>query len=79
MFFLWEPRAPKGFFYQPHFSRELPRLELMEEDGLVVCAADGSLRATDLGRLLIRNVAAVFDAYLAEQQKQEKPIFSRTV
>jgi hypothetical protein len=32
-----------------------------------------------LGRLLVRNVAMTFDAYLADQQKGEKPMFSKTV
>jgi oxygen-independent coproporphyrinogen-3 oxidase len=31
-----------------------------------------------LGRLIIRNIAMCFDAYL-EQMMKERPIFSRTV
>jgi len=34
---------------------------------------------TPLGRLLVRNIAMAFDAYLADQQKGEKPMFSKTV
>ena len=39
----------------------------------------GGIRLTSLGRLLVRNVAATFDAYLADQQRDERPKFSRTV
>ena len=42
-------------------------------------ADDGSLRVTPLGRLLVRNVAMVFDAYLGDQRKTGKPLFSKTV
>jgi hypothetical protein len=34
---------------------------------------------TPLGRLLVRNIAMTFDAYLADQQKGEQPMFSKTV
>ena len=48
-------------------------------DGLVERDTDGSLRVTPLGRLLVRNVAMVFDAYLSEQKKVGTPLFSKTV
>jgi oxygen-independent coproporphyrinogen-3 oxidase len=69
-------------FEQPFASRfasELKQLEPIVADGLVECAPDGSLVVTPLGRLLVRNIAMVFDAYLADQQKGEKPMFSKTV
>ena len=34
---------------------------------------------TPLGRLLVRNVAMAFDAYLPEQQRAGARLFSRTV
>jgi hypothetical protein len=34
---------------------------------------------TPLGRLLVRNVAMAFDAYLPEQQRESARLFSRTV
>ena len=46
---------------------------------VVTRAEDGSLVVTPLGRLLVRNVAMVFDAYLPEQRKAGKPMFSKTV
>jgi oxygen-independent coproporphyrinogen-3 oxidase len=48
-------------------------------DGLVSVGGDGSILVKPLGRLLVRNIAMHFDAYLEEQQKSGKPMFSKTV
>lgn len=61
------------------FADELARLAPLEADGLVVREPDGSLRVTPLGRLVVRNVAMAFDAYLPDQQRAERPLFSQTV
>jgi oxygen-independent coproporphyrinogen-3 oxidase len=61
------------------YARELASLEPAVRDGLVTRAADGSLAITPLGRLLVRNVAMAFDAYLPEQQKAGRRVFSQTV
>ena len=45
-----------------HFAAELGRLQALVEDGLVVLDAD-HIRLSAAGRLLMRNVAMVFDAY----------------
>jgi oxygen-independent coproporphyrinogen-3 oxidase len=77
-----EARAFEARFGAPlaeRFAAELARLAPFEADGLVVRSADGSFRATPLGRLVLRNVAMVFDAYLPEQQARAAPIFSQTV
>ena len=74
-----EFRDAFGEDFDAHFSSELPRLEPMIEDELVIREGDGSIRLTALGRLLVRNVAGVFDAYLPEQQRQEGNLFSKTV
>ena len=65
--------------FASRFARELRQLEPMVADALVERAPDGSLVVTSLGRLLVRNVAMVFDAYLADQQKSAQPMFSKTV
>jgi oxygen-independent coproporphyrinogen-3 oxidase len=65
--------------FASRFARELKQLEPIAADGLVEQAPDGSLVVTPLGRLLVRNIAMTFDAYLAEQQKGEQPMFSKTV
>jgi oxygen-independent coproporphyrinogen-3 oxidase len=72
-------RARFGEALASRFAGELDRLAAFEEDGLVVREGDGSFRATPLGRLLLRSVAAVFDAYLPAQRRQGRPLFSRTV
>ena len=61
--------------YQP----ELASLAPARADGLIELDADGSLRTTPLGRLLVRTVAMAFDAYLPDQQKSGTRIFSKTV
>jgi oxygen-independent coproporphyrinogen-3 oxidase len=53
-----------GICFDDYFAEELQRLQELIDEGLMV--ADGSaIRLTvPLGRLLVRVVAAVFDAYL---------------
>jgi oxygen-independent coproporphyrinogen-3 oxidase len=53
-------------------------LKELVDDGLVTF--DGHvLQVTPLGRLLVRNVAMMFDAYLPRHAKDKAPTFSRTV
>jgi len=48
-----------------YFARELDVMEDLAIDGLVTVADDGTVRVSKpLGRVLVRNVAAVFDGYL---------------
>jgi oxygen-independent coproporphyrinogen III oxidase len=61
------------------YGAELRSLEPAAEDGLVAIDADASLRVTPLGRLLVRNLAMAFDAYLPGQRRAGQRIFSRTV
>ena len=51
----------------------------MEADDLIERAAEGGLRVTPAGRLLVRNVAMAFDVYLPEQQRTGVRMFSKTV
>ena len=74
-----EFEAAFGQPFASRFASELQQLEPIAADGLVEQAPDGSLVVTPLGRLLVRNIAMVFDAYLADQQKGEQPMFSKTV
>jgi oxygen-independent coproporphyrinogen-3 oxidase len=64
-----------GIDFPAYFARELASLADMEADGLVERSSAG-LRVTDLGRLLIRNLAMRFDAY---QQPGQRGRFSRTI
>ncbi len=66
-----QPQRIEGRFgidFAGYFARELKIMAELERDGLVAldCAREGgAIRATmPLGRVLLRTVAAVFDAYL---------------
>jgi len=65
--------------FAERFAVELDRLEPFERDGLVIREGAGDFQTTDAGRLLVRNLAMIFDAYLEAQQRMEKPLFSKTV
>jgi oxygen-independent coproporphyrinogen-3 oxidase len=74
-----EFEAAFGRRFRQAYARELRSLEPAIADGLLASAPDGSLALSPLGRLLVRNVAMAFDAYLPEQQRSGRRIFSRTV
>ncbi len=65
--------------FASRFARELQQLVPFAADGLVELVPDGSIVVAPLGRLLVRNIAMVFDAYLADQKKGAQPMFSKTV
>jgi oxygen-independent coproporphyrinogen III oxidase len=52
--------------FNDYFETELPLLDALEADGLIKRWSDG-LEVTPLGRLLIRNIASVFDAHLRKK------------
>jgi len=54
--------AAHGIRFDEHFAAELARLDALEADGLVRRDAAG-IRVTPSGRLLLRAIAMVFDAY----------------
>ncbi len=60
--------------FKDYFSKDLPRLNEMEADGLLSINAN-SIQVMDKGKLLIRNICMVFDAYLASSKIQ----FSKTI
>ena len=64
-----------GIDFREYFSEELENLRELEEDGLIEVRED-SIRILPPGRLLIRNVAMVFDAYLKTKKELK---FSRTI
>jgi len=69
-----------GIRFADYFSRELSVLkDELRRDGLVTLETGDVIRATrPLGRVLMRNVAAVFDAYLDKEayRKGERNCFS---
>jgi len=66
-----------GIRFDEYFAEALAKLEEFVADGLLRIT-DEKLIVTDLGRLVIRNIAMCFDAHL-ERMLRERPIFSRTV
>ncbi len=59
--------ALTGIDFTRYFAEELNSLSDLEADGLIQTNAKG-LCVTELGRLLIRNIAVRFDAYNAKRQ-----------
>ncbi len=74
-----EFRERFGLEFAQRFARERAALEPFVADGLVAFEPEGGLRVTPLGRLVLRNVAMVFDAYLEGQRSGDRPLFSQTV
>ena len=62
--------------FHDHFAVELVNLEPMEADGLLEMSGN-SFTVTPRGRLLLRNIAMVFDEYL--QAPESQPRFSRVI
>lgn len=61
--------------FDSYFSYELQQLKSMENDGLLVIYPD-RIDITPVGRLLIRNIASIFDIYI--RAKKEKR-FSKAI
>ncbi len=71
--------AQFGIEYATYFEREIEKLAILEADGLLTIESDGGVELTfPLGRVLMRNVAAVFDAYLSDDAfvKGERHLYS---
>lgn len=81
-----EARIRPGFIetrfdidFTEYFARELQVMEELQRDGLVAQNPNGDIEVTrPLGRVLMRNVAAVFDVYLSPMAYRdgEKACFS---
>ncbi|MCI3279396.1 oxygen-independent coproporphyrinogen III oxidase [Synechococcus sp. PCC 6717] len=61
--------------FNDYFAPVLPQLDALEADGLLKRSRDG-IEVTPSGRLLIRNIAAVFDAYLGDRTGN---VFSKSI
>ncbi|MEE3716127.1 oxygen-independent coproporphyrinogen III oxidase [Tumidithrix elongata RA019] len=53
--------------FNDYFAKALPKLDALEADGLLKRWGDG-IEVTPIGRLLIRNIASAFDAYLGNRK-----------
>lgn len=64
--------------FDDYFADALNQLESLAADGLVETQND-TIKVTEMGHLLIRNIAMPFDKYLNQKKKQDTPMYSRTV
>ena len=64
--------------FDDHFYDAVSQLEAFKDDNLIK-TENGMIYITDKGRLLVRNVAMLFDKYLKQPNEQETPVYSRTV
>jgi oxygen-independent coproporphyrinogen III oxidase len=63
--------------FNEYFAEALPALQEFVDDGLVTITPE-TIRIVGAGRLLLRNIAMCFDAYL-DRVGKNRPLFSRTV
>ncbi|HTM57835.1 MAG TPA: oxygen-independent coproporphyrinogen III oxidase [Candidatus Udaeobacter sp.] len=70
-----------GVDFHARFAGEIERLTGADSPSAhgLVSVTDDAIEVTPLGRLFVRNVAMIFDRYLAGRLASEKPVFSRTV
>lgn len=61
--------------FSDYFASEFAQLKELAQDGLVEIKGD-EIEVTPTGRLLIRNIASVFDSYLKPRQKT---VFSQSI
>ncbi len=66
-----------GIHFDEYFSNAVEQLSSFQEDGLLQ-HSDDSITIRPMGRLVIRNIAMCFDAYLPAETGN-KPIYSRTI
>jgi oxygen-independent coproporphyrinogen III oxidase len=59
-----------------YFADEWHRLDELEEDGLII-QLEEEIQITERGRLFLRNIAMVFDAYLSQDKQTNR--YSKTV
>ena len=64
--------------FEDYFAKELLLLREFSSDGLVALCPE-EIRLTALGRVFIRNVAMVFDAYLGRDELNRQTLFSKTL
>lgn len=72
----WEQQT--GLVFREHFANALPGLEDMARDGLLTLEA-GRLQVTVPGYPFLRNLAMLFDEYLASAQASGQARYSRAI
>jgi oxygen-independent coproporphyrinogen-3 oxidase len=64
--------------FDEHFATELAELQKLTRDGLAELT-DEEIIVAPLGRIFLRNIAMVFDAYLKRAENAKRQAFSRTL
>ena len=64
--------------FADYFAAELAALERLAEDGLLTLN-DAGIKVSNPGRLLIRSVCMIFDAYLKKVEESPQPRYSRII
>jgi oxygen-independent coproporphyrinogen-3 oxidase len=67
-----------GIAFDDYFARELDELSAGPMADGLIARQDGVYEVTPAGRLLVRNIAMIFDRYL-RARTTETPVFSRTI
>jgi oxygen-independent coproporphyrinogen-3 oxidase len=67
-----------GVRFDEYFAESLTKLGEFVRDGIVSIDPD-SIRIEGAGRLVLRNIAMCFDAYVETMKSAATPVFSRTV
>ncbi len=67
-----------GVEFDTYFSKALEKMKPFVDEKLVSLEPD-RLQIHEAGRLIIRNIAMAFDAYLEADQQKKEPMYSRTV
>jgi len=73
-----EVKARFGVDFDTYFAESLVRLDEFKGDGLVTAHPD-RIEVSEEGRLVIRNIAMAFDAYLDRDMSDSGPKYSRTI
>lgn len=68
-----------GADFAARFEGECAALAPFAADGVLEWRSGGGFRVTPLGRLVLRNVAMCFDAYLPRQRSEGRPLFSQAL
>lgn len=72
-----EVESAHGIVFDDYFAASIPKLAQFIGDGLVTNTKD-KIIVHGMGRIVIRNIAMCFDAYI-DKLMTDKPIFSKTV
>ncbi|MGD9486479.1 MAG: oxygen-independent coproporphyrinogen III oxidase [Calditrichaceae bacterium] len=67
-----------GIDFDSYFADSIAQLDEFVNDGLISLQPD-RIQVHENGRLVVRNIAMAFDAYLEADRQKQKPIYSRTV